>query len=327
MNRLFYLTTILGLLLIILNIFFDLSFIPEIPLYKQSLRWILTVISKASSTIGLALLLGNLTKLFNKKDEEEKESSRKKELTDIVVNTVVSKNFLQTLSTDNKKDIIFKLLTPENNSLNKHSNVQEYLNAKSDKYLNFFNINFRSNMNIDIKVSKDISSTTDRYVAKYKIFYRIYKIDEHYQPIYIMSEKSHKILDTVLKDNEGKKLKTIKGEDLTQHNGSYVYEIPKEYYKYNFITVERTVIEYGYSHWISVNWRSLTPIEGIILNVSCESGIIKEYQIFDNISLYDEPDLSEDRKNITIKSSQWLDPHTGICLIIANPSVDDKFDS
>ena len=204
MNRLFYLTTILGLLLIILNIFLDLSYIPEIPLDKHSLKWILTVLSKASSTIGLALLLGNLTKIFNKKDEKEKETSRKNELLDIIESTVVSKSFLQTLSTDAKKDIIAKLLTPENNSLNKHSNVQEYLNAKSDKYLNFFNINFRSNMNIDIKITKEDSSTTSRYVARYKIYYRIYKINEHYQPIYITSEKDHKILDTILKDNEGK---------------------------------------------------------------------------------------------------------------------------
>ena len=321
---LFFVTIILGLVLIIFNIFLDLSLIPEIDSEeenKQSVIWVLTIISKASSTVGLALILSNLTKLFNKKEEEEREIKRKEEIEGIIKNTVISKEFIRMYSDDEKKNIIAKLLTPDNSSLSRHSNIKEYLDAKSDKYLNFFNINFRSRMNIDIRVSKDKNSS--RFKAEYTISYRIYKINKKYEPLCILSEKDHNNLKTVIQDCEGKILKTLELNDLKEDNGKYLYNIPEEYNDHNFLIVERYITEYGHSHWISLYWRSLTPIDGIDYKVNCTDGIIKENIIFDNEGLYNEPTISEDRKSLTIKSSQWLDPYTGISVIIADPSNDD----
>lgn len=320
MNRLFYLTTILGLLLIILNIYFDLSWIPEIDKNKESLIWVITVLSKASSTIGLALLLGNLTKLFNKKDEQEKEIRRKQELEQIII----SKDFLHSLSDDEKRNVIATLLTPENNSLNSHSNIKEYLDAKSNKYLNFFNINFRSHFEVTIKVNKD--KNKNKYVSKYEISYRIYKINDNYQPVLVAFEKESEIIRTIIKDNQGTKLKTLKDTKKDYENmgnNKYCFNIPEEYHKYPFLTIEREIKEWGHTHWITLNWNSLTPIDGITFKVECHCGIIKEFQIFDNKDFYDIPKIENNRKSLTVKSSRWLDPYTGICVIIADESADD----
>lgn len=156
MNRMLYLTTILGLLLIILNIFFDLSWIPKIDNSSDSLIWVLTVISKTSSTIGLALLLGNLTRLFNKKDEQEKEEKRKQEIGEVIDNsnefikqTIISKDFMHTLSDQEKRNIISIIIAPNSSSLNNNSNIKIYLENKTSSYLKFFNKNFRTNFNVE----------------------------------------------------------------------------------------------------------------------------------------------------------------------------------
>lgn len=324
-TSLFYGTTILGLLLIIINIFFDLSWIPGVDPNNQSLKWWFTIFSKTSSTVGIALLLSNLTKLFTKKDEEEKEKNRRDEVETSLKNIVVSKDFLGLFSEEEKKNIIAKLLTPENDSLNKHSNIKEYLDQKSDKYLNFFNINFRSHMVIDIDVSISKHNNIDIFIARYKIYYRIYKINDKYEPICIFSEKEHVFGTTIIKNNSGEEVAKLGKDDLIPRDGKYYYDIPEKCNDYNFLIIERNIIEYGHPHWITINWRSLTPIEGITYKVTCKKGIIKEHHIFDNDNLYEKPELSEDRTTLKINSSQWLDPYTGISVIVANPSDDDNF--
>lgn len=354
---LFYSTTILGLLLIIFNIFLDLKFIVEVSENNESLRWILTVLSKSSSTIGLALILGNLTKLFNKKDERENEEKRHREinglvdnfekkieekfitgeevkneitnLVDVFVNKTkqcfITKEMLCSFSEKEKKEIIAKILTPDNDALNRYSNIRDYFYQKSDKYLNFFNINFRSHMDIDIKITKD--KIKQKLKAEYTISYRVYKINEKYERLCIFSEKDFDGIITTLKDSNDKQLKTLEPDELIFENGKYYYEIPEKYSNHNFLIIERQITEYGHPHWISIYWRSLTPIEGIKFTVKCTDGIIKESNIFDNGDLYDKPKINDDRKLLLIKSNQWLDPYTGICVIVAEPSNDDDFES
>lgn len=329
-SSLFYSTTILGLLLIILNIFLDLKFIVEVSENNESLRWILTVLSKASSTIGLALILGNLTTLFNIKDEKENEEKRQQEIKEMVDSfdnkikeCFITKEFLCSFSEKEKKEIIAKTLTPDNDALNRHSNIRDYFYQKSDKYLNFFNINFRSHMDIDVKITKD--KIKQKFKAEFTLSYRVYKINEKYERLCIFSEKDYEGIITTLKDSNDKQLKTLIKDELIFENGKYYYEIPEEYSNHNFLIIERQITEYGHPHWISIYWRSLTPIEGIKFTVKCSDGIIKESNIFDNEDLYNKPKLNDDRKFLLIKSNQWLDPYTGICVIVAEPSNDDDF--
>lgn len=308
-------TIILGLLLIILNIFCDLQWIPSAD--NESSKWFLTILSKFCSTVGLTLLLGNLTRWFNSKDEKQNEEKRKTELFNILKSIVVSKDYISTLSNPEKQQIITTILTPDNSTLNKHSNIQDYLNDKSKLYLDFFNVNFRGNMTVDVEVLQE----NKRYSAKFKICYRIFKINNEYLPIHLYSEKEHNLTSTIIKTPDNKTI-TVKTENLKKENDEYILEIPNDYNKYNFLTIERTVTEYGHAHWISINWKSMTPIDGIDFKVHCEQGIIKDYHIFDNPELYDKPNFYNNRKTITIKSSHWLDPYTGICIIVAKDDND-----
>lgn len=325
-SRLFYGTTILGLLLIILNIYCDFSWLANIEESNYSAKWFLTLLSKTSSAVGVALLLVNLTKLFGKRDEENKAKERKEELLSTLTQVVVSKDNLSTLSIDDKKKIITQLISPENNSLSKHSDIEAYLSKKSDDYIRFFKKNFRSHMSIDVDVSFDGNKKV--YMAKYRMSYRIYKINESYEPIYLYSEKEHELTKTEILAQDGSVLSKLKKEDFIEENGKYKYNIPSEYNQYSFLKIKRVIIEYGHPHWITINWKSLTPIDGIKFSVTCSKckGIIKEYNIFDNEDLYQKPELSENMTELFIESNQWLDPYTGLFILVANKSEDDSFD-
>ena len=154
--------------------------------------------------------------------------------------------------------------------------------------------------------------------------YKINNINGQYEPICISFEKDTKIISTIVK-HENKRLFNVSEKDYIENNGIYEFRIPDKYQNYDYLVVERVIIEYGHQHWISLNWKSLTPIEGIDYTVNCSDGIIKEYYIFDDINYYDKPELSNDRKSLTFKSSKWLDPNTGLNIIIAEPLEEDDF--
>lgn len=177
----------------------------------------------------------------------------------------------------------------------------------------------------EVIVNKD--SKSQKFVSKHTLSHRIYKINDEYQPVSMVLDKKTEINKTVIKDDRGKTLKSLHNNDYTPvGDNKFDFKIPKDYHEYPFLTIEREIKEYGHEHWISLYWQSLTPIDGITYTVTCKCGIIKDYFIFDDDDLYDEPILDDERKHISIKSSQWLYPYTGICLIIADKSDDDEFD-
>ena len=305
---------LLGILFILLSILLDFNVVPIQT--KEFTKVLITIFSKGLSAIGVSLIVGFITRQIHKADEHEKEQQQLKQLERIII----SKEFLHTLSIDSKRETISTLLMPDNSSLLNHPNIKEYLNMKSEKHLKIFDNNFRTNFIINVKVY--YKEEVKRFYAKYTMSYRIYKINDEFAPVETAFEKDTQIISTKIKYNNDLLLE-VKNNDYNKKNEIYSYTIPKEYQIYDYLCIERTIEEAGHSHWISINWKSFTPIEGINFRIECTNGIIKEYYIFDKDSLYSTPEIDEERKSLNINSSMWLDPFTGICVIISNTELEE----
>lgn len=312
---------LLGIIFVLLSIIVTLIVVPRI---KDSfLATVLEIIGGGLATVGTGFIVGYAI------DVKKNTVEYTKEIGNELKKIIVDKTFVRTLNDEEKLSICEKLIVP--NESRRHSDIDEYMKSKSRKFLDFFDINFRTNFTVTVEVSYD--KTREKYKSKYSFSYHIYKINNEYKPIDIKFEKESVLNDTIIKSNSNKRLKTVKVTDCqpgknmnTIERESFSYKIPQEYYKYPFLVIERNVVEYGHEHWISLNWNSLTPIRDLRYEVICKDGIIKDYYIFDNSDLYDLPEISEDRKRMVIKSTQWVDPYTGICVIVANPSDDDNFE-
>lgn len=310
-----------GIIIVLLSIIVTLIVVPRI---KDSF-WttVLGIFGSGLATVGTGFIVGYAI------DVKKNTAEYTKEIGNELKKIIVDKTFVRTLNDEEKLSICEKLIVP--NESRRHSDIDEYMRSKSRKFLDFFDINFRTNFTVTVEVSYD--KTLEKYKSKYSFSYHIYKINNEYKPIDIRFEKESNLYDTIIKSNNNKKLKTVSVKDCKPgkypeaiEGEGYSYNIPQEYYKYPFLIIERNVVEYGHKHWISLNWSSLTPIRDLTYEVICQDGIIKDYYIFDNSDLYEKPKLSDNRKRMVIKSTQWVDPYTGICVIVANPSEDDSFE-
>lgn len=310
-----------GIILVLLSTIDTLTVVPRI---EDSLcATIFGIIGGALATVGTGFIVGYAI------DVKKNTVEYTKEIGNELKKIVVDKTFVRTLNDEEKLSICEKLIVP--NESRRHSDIDEYMRSKSRKFLDFFDINFRTNFTVTVEVSYD--NAFGKYKSKYSFSYRIYKINNEYKPIDIKFEKDSTLNYTIIKSDNNKELKRVTAEECkrekcidTIEREIFSYEIPQDYCKYPFLIIERNVVEYGHKHWISLNWGSLTPIRDLRYEVICKDGIIKDYYIFDNSDLYDLPEISDDRKRMVIKSTQWVDPYTGICIIVANPSDDDSFE-
>lgn len=310
-----------GIILVLLSIIVTLIFVPRI---KDSI-WatILGIVGSGLATVGTGFIVGYAI------DVKKNTVEYTKEIGNELQKIIVDKTFVRTLNDEEKLSICEKLIVP--NESKRHTDIDEYMRSKSRKFLDFFDINFRTNFTVTVEVSYDES--LEKYKSKYSFSYHIYKINNEYKPINIKFEKDSSLDTTIIKNDKNKVLKKVTAGECTKEKCTdtivkeiYSYEIPQEYYRFPFLIIERNVVEYGHKHWISLNWSSLTPIRDLRYEVICKDGLIKDYYIFDNTDLYDTPEINDDRTRLVIKSTQWVDPYTGICIIVANKSDDDNFE-
>ncbi len=104
----------------------------------------------------------------------------------------------------------------------------------------------------------------------------------------------------------------------------YIYEIPKELYRYDHLTIKRVMVEPGFGHWINFYWQSITPYEGVTFSLDCEEGLtVKDYMIFDNKAAYHVA-CSLDNRRLEITASQWLDTDTGFAITISDTDPSEQ---
>jgi hypothetical protein len=102
----------------------------------------------------------------------------------------------------------------------------------------------------------------------------------------------------------------------------YSYEIPEQFDKTEFISINTELNEYGQKHWQMFSFKFLAPADGLKIDLRCDSDlIIKYYMIFDKDKYY-ATSISEDKKHFTLICNQWMKPGVGLSILVAKQSTD-----
>lgn len=198
--------------------------------------------------------------------------------------------------------------------------MNPYFQKKIKEAMDMFNTNFKSNLVLFVEVKKE----NGYVVALTELTYNIYKVENEYEPIRTSFEmEDSKVISTQILYPHGclnVEEKDVRSEDETVNSRKifYEYNIPKNLYEYHSLTVKKKVIEKGYDHWANVCWTTLTPCDGINYKLRCLDGLtIKQFQIFDDVELYDI-EMSEDKSSVSVFSSSWLNKFTGFSIIVSD---------
>lgn len=277
------------------------------------------VISSFLQTIGIALLLGAIF------DYSKNSQAFMELVSNILKEIVVSKNFLNGLEAEGKKQALDIILRPSGSQLEQCSALKDYFNKKIDSTMELFNTNFKTNLVLLVKANVE----NGRVVIKGSLSHRIYRIQNDYYPIITSFERTKSgITKTRLISPDGHNIKDFTEKDAVDNESNaneiidvgkiYEMKVPEEFIKYPYLNVQRDVYETGYNHWTAFSWTSLTPCDGIYFRLECHDGLhVKSSKIFDDKSLYNVS-LNEDNTEVIITSVNWLDKFTGFSLIVSN---------
>ena len=278
------------------------------------------LISEILSTIGIALMIGAIFD-FSKNSQAFTEF-----ISNILKDIIVSKAFLKELEETSKKEALELILKPSDNQLEQCSNINDYFKKRISESLEMFHTNFKTDLSLVSQVRKESGKVcTDSVLT-----YRIYKIENEYEPIITTFEReSSNIGTTKILYPGGHRIITeedirTKGETIDSRLIFYKFEIPEDLYKYPYLTIQKEVKEIGYDHWTNVNWTTLTPTDGIKFQLICHDDLtIKEHLIFDDNDLYDIHE-NKNHKEMSIISSSWLNKSTGFCITVSDTKIKDE---
>ncbi|MCL2637892.1 MAG: hypothetical protein FWD48_05915 [Oscillospiraceae bacterium] len=304
-----------GLLLLLISIIVRLNF------EKNSIMT--DVLIQFLQSIGIALIVGSIFDLV----------LNTKSFTNTLSKIFISKSFLSELSEKEKKQSLQLILQPPDKKV-QYYNFNKYFSQQIDKSMKIFENNFRSEFFIKAKIYKE----DDVIKADTELAYRVHKGRDKYEsfPVYFDSERI-KILKTIIETPDGKSIDITpyyKSDDdeFCNFKHKYEFKVPDEYNKCEYLNIRRKYIDIGYDHWLCYGFLLVTPSDGVRFELNCEKGLkIKENVVYDN-SLKTELN-EETRESIIIRSSAWLNTHSGFMLIIgdentevdiANEIIDEK---
>ncbi len=279
----------------------------------------LDIFSGVVTTVGTALFVGCVFDFS--KNSEAFMGFISKLLSDIIV----SKTFLASLATEDKKEALKLILQPTNKQIEQYSNINEFFKKKIDDYMKMFDTNFKTNVILNVDARKDESGLV---YCESTLIYTLYKLRDEFEPIKLVLEKQnskstdvkiiHEKGETTISPQKIKKGKEVSG-GIPQT--TLVFRIPDELKDCDHLTIKRKMYEPGQKHWINYCWASLTPYESISCHVKCFDGLtIKDFMIFDNRAYY-HTSLSKNRETLDITSSQWLEADTGFYITISDSSM------
>lgn len=304
--------TIWGVCLIFCSIFIDI--------YNTKDFFILIVLQNILSTIGVAILVGAIFD-FSKNSEAFTIF-----ISNILRDIVISKDFLNIMSDEEKKNSLELILKPTNLQIEQCSSIDLYYKKSIDKFMELYNRPFKTNLIINVRIVKEDGVL----VAKGDLTHKIYRVDGQFDPIITTFENNNcKINESFIILSDGRKIqlktnesvKETDNKDEIKENGialKYETHIPNEYYNHEFLTVCREFEEPGHDHWINFHWTALTICDGIYFKMICDKGItVKDYLVFDNKMCYDIEE-NNDKNVIKIISTNWLDTYSGFTITVSD---------
>ncbi len=315
-TRFFMKYFIIGLLLIIISVIYTNSIKPLIP----SGFWLdfLNISDSILLIIGPSLLVASF---FTFSIESR---SFIEYIKDNLERVIIRKEFLDKLSTIDKKDALQRILRPNEDQFKSFANIKNYFDETINKAMNLFDSNFKTHFNIDLTAK--INSEKKLLYLEECLIYRLYKSKNGYNEIQFGFERedSEPIEGEYILP-EGKSY-IIKKEDFNKEEKKeesgftwnlFKFSIPAEISS-DYITVRIMAVEYGYDHWQEFTLKYIIPSDGvhIVLNTN-DPLIIKDYMIFDNEKYY-SCHLNTDKTKIQINTSQWISPGSGCRILVAS---------
>lgn len=303
-----------GLILVIISIFISMYFDKiAVSHWAYEYRFVATVVSSILSTIGTALFIGCIFD-FSKNSEAFIGF-----VSNILSDIVVSKNFLSTLSTNDKEQALRLILKPMDYQIDQYANINALFEKKIQESMTMFDTNFKSNVVLNVEARIE-NGTVYCYTT---VTYTIYRINKKFESlkVYFEKENSESSDVRIISPLGEKSIKKEETSSVKEMGGlaydSYTFVIPDEYNKFDHLTIKRTTKEPGFDHWINYIWQTITPYEGLSCSIKCFDGLaVKNHMIFDNKAYY-HIELSEDHTKLEITSSQWLDSDTGFSIVIS----------
>ncbi len=272
-------------------------------------------------TVGIAFMLGAIFD-FAKNSEGFLEFTSK-----ILQSIMVEKTFLAKLEKSEKEEVLSRILQPTETQVVQYSRIDDYFKQKISEAMKMWDTNFKTNMVLTMEARRDKNG---HVVTVGKVTHRMYKVKDRYEDIPLIFERSGSIVSGTRLLYPGGICEIQDGDPHPKRQAGmecmeYVFEVPKELYKYPYLTIEREVFEVGYDHWTNFHWTSLTPYDGLIFTLRCLDGLtIKEHIIFDKKSLYDVT-ISQDRTEMRIVSTDWLEANTGFSVTISDTPLEREF--
>ncbi len=300
--------TVWGLIIILLSVIIEL--------YNSSNIFIINIIQNTISTIGVAILVGAIFD-FSKNSEAFTNF-----VSNILRDIVISKDFLNVMSEEEKKNSLELILKPTNLQIEQCSSIDLYYQKAINTFMDLYKKPFKTDLIINLNVIKE----NGRIVAKGDLTHKIYKVNGKFEPIITTFEHDNcKITESFIILPDGRKIK-LENESVKETNNKeeidengeiakkYETQIPDKYCDYSFLTVCREFVETGNDHWINFHWISLTICDGIYFKMICDKNItIKDYLVFDDKMCYDIEE--NDSKNIIkIISTNWLNSYSGFTI-------------
>ena len=281
----------------------------------------LKVLVSMLQTVGIAFMLGAIFD-FSKNTEGFVNFISK-----ILADIVVGKSFLSQLENNGKMDALKLILRPTTNQIIQYSRIEDYFQKKINDSMKMWDTNFKTNLVLNIEVRHN----EERQVITIgKLTYRIYKVKDRYEDIPTVFERdSSRVSNTRLIYPGGiREINEGKPEPIEQAGMQYIkynFRVPDDLYQYPYLTIERDVFEPGYDHWTNFHWTALTPYDGLVFSLRCLDGLtIKEHIIFDEKAFYNVT-ISDDRTEMRIISTDWLDANKGFSITISDTKdVTDK---
>lgn len=297
--------TLWGGALIVFGILIDLC--------NESL-FILEVLSNLLTTVGIALLIGAIFD-FARNGEDFTAIILK-----LLQQIVVSRDFLGEISESEKKKALELIIKPTDAQVEQCSSIEQYYAKSFEAFTGLYKKPFKTNVTILLEARVE----DEKVICAGDVSSRRYKTDDKYQPISTTFEKesaelsrTYILLPTGEKINVDAEPIEIEESSSGEVKKKYVVSVPELCNQYPYITIYKTVREEGFDHWITFNWLSLTPCDGICFKLICKDDlVIKEHKIFDNPGRYNVS-ISPNREEIMITSSCWLDEYTGFTLTIS----------
>lgn len=311
-----------GIFFILLSCISSIILLPqEITEQVKNQNWVafcnfcVKLLPNALQTLGIAFMLGAIFD-FSKTSQGFTEF-----ISSILSDIVISKSFLARMEDGGKREALNLILRPTENQIAQYSRIDDYFEKKISDSMKMWDTNFKTNTEINIRIRMNKERTAVETVGT--MSYRIYKVKDSYIDILTTFERPGAYsFDTKIIYPGGVHQVTRATARSVDSGGcsmsNFSFKVPEELYKYSYLTIEKNIFEPGYDHWTNFHWTSLTPYDGLIFHLYCEDDlIIKEHIIFDEKQLYNVT-ISDDRKEMNILSTDWLDANTGFTVTISN---------